>query len=173
MCAVVSDVAAAEASEVTLSCRVPTEGLQLWGIARRLCQRLRGPPDGAQLEDWQCVELMLDHFIAIWGRHAPEAGMTAHREILERDGYHCQVPGCRNRRNLNVHHIIPRSLGGGDEPENLVTTCYEHHIEGIHAGTVACAGAAPDQLRWRLGRGEAAVSYMGDWATACTRPSAA
>ncbi|MHC9540806.1 MAG: HNH endonuclease [Vulcanimicrobiota bacterium] len=43
--------------------------------------------------------------------------------ILKRDHFQCQVPGCKCRRNLEVHHIIWRSKGGGDEHWNLLTVC--------------------------------------------------
>ncbi|WP_245677857.1 HNH endonuclease [Chondromyces crocatus] len=41
-----------------------------------------------------------------------------------RDGHQCQY--CSKRlpiRDLNIDHVIPRSRGGGDSWENLVTAC--------------------------------------------------
>jgi hypothetical protein len=74
------------------------------------------------------------------------------------------VPGCRARRNLQLHHIWPRSQGGGDEPHNLTTVCFEHHICMIHGGVIGCSGQAPDRLHWELGLrdGVALLSYLGD-----------
>ena len=54
-------------------------------------------------------------------------------EVLCRDRFRCQTPGCRNSRFLEVHHIKPRSAGGGNDPDNLVTlcsACHRLHHEG-------------------------------------------
>lgn len=45
----------------------------------------------------------------------------------------CQV--CGRTYGLHVHHIIPRSRGGGDTPDNLVTLCYECH-DKAHQGVL-------------------------------------
>lgn len=53
----------------------------------------------------------------------------ADEEILERDGWRCQIPGCRRRpirrdvsyphsRSKSIDHIIPLSLGGDDTAVN-------------------------------------------------------
>lgn len=45
-------------------------------------------------------------------------------EILQRDGFTCRYCGrVAPETELEVDHIHPRSKGGGDEAENLVTTC--------------------------------------------------
>lgn len=48
--------------------------------------------------------------------------------ILARDG------GCSGRflggecsAVLDVHHIVPRDLGGTDEDDNLMVVCHSHH----------------------------------------------
>ena len=51
--------------------------------------------------------------------------------VLERDGFTCQL--CGSRRNLEVHHIRPRSRGGDDAEANLVTLCQGCHKD-THAG---------------------------------------
>ena len=44
------------------------------------------------------------------------------------------------------------SLGGGtDDLTNRTTLCAWHHLCGVHAGLVRCAGTAPDALRFELG----------------------
>lgn len=43
------------------------------------------------------------------------------RNVLKRDANTCQYCGSRN--NLTVDHIIPRSRGGKDTWDNLVTAC--------------------------------------------------
>lgn len=48
---------------------------------------------------------------------------------LERDGYRCQI--CGTTKRLTVHHIVPRSHGGGHELDNLITLC-EEFGQGCH-----------------------------------------
>jgi len=48
--------------------------------------------------------------------------------ILSRDTYTCQY--CKNKRKdsrLHVHHIQPKSQGGTDQPNNLITLCESCH----------------------------------------------
>ncbi len=44
------------------------------------------------------------------------------KNILRRDGYRCQYCGT-TAGNLTVDHIVPKSRGGNDSWENLVTAC--------------------------------------------------
>ena len=39
----------------------------------------------------------------------------------------CQFNPCYDNINLEVHHIIPRRLGGADHPANLITLCPSCH----------------------------------------------
>lgn len=43
------------------------------------------------------------------------------RRIMKRDGYKCGY--CSSTRNLTIDHIIPRSKGGENTWQNLVTCC--------------------------------------------------
>ena len=49
--------------------------------------------------------------------------------VLERDQHRCSGRflggGCS--AVLDVHHIVPRSEGGTDEDDNLLTLCHRHH----------------------------------------------
>lgn len=49
------------------------------------------------------------------------------KEVLARDGHRCQAPDCGRTRFLEVHHVRPRSRGGGHRPENLITLCGSCH----------------------------------------------
>jgi 5-methylcytosine-specific restriction endonuclease McrA len=62
-------------------------------------------------------------------RHAESWDGITDEEILERDGWRCQIPGCKRRpirRNLkypnprskSIDHIVPLSLGGDDTAVN-------------------------------------------------------
>jgi hypothetical protein len=51
----------------------------------------------------------------------PSLYARLHREILERDGWRCQMCGCAKR--LDVHHLRRRSALGDDIETNLITLC--------------------------------------------------
>jgi 5-methylcytosine-specific restriction endonuclease McrA len=57
------------------------------------------------------------------------------RQVLERDGWRCQV--CGSMQNLQVHHLKFRSQSGGDEEQNLITLCTECH-ERVHRKASGC-----------------------------------
>src|SRR5690348_796904 len=61
---------------------------------------------------------------------AVEGGWRRIREsILRRDNFSCVECGksC-DRGEADIHHLLPRSAGGSDEPSNLITLC-----DGCHA----------------------------------------
>ena len=47
------------------------------------------------------------------------------RRILDRDGRRCRH--CGSSRSLMVHHVLWRSHGGGNHPDNLLTLCARCH----------------------------------------------
>jgi len=49
-----------------------------------------------------------------------------HRQILERDGWRCQI--CGSMKQLQVHHLQLRSHWGSDSEQNLITLCAECHV---------------------------------------------
>ncbi|MBC8368052.1 HNH endonuclease, partial [bacterium] len=49
------------------------------------------------------------------------------RAVLQRDGHRCQTQGCRSTSFLEVHHLKPRSLGGDNREDNLITLCASCH----------------------------------------------
>jgi hypothetical protein len=79
---------------------------------------------------------------------------TIHREVLDRDGFRCQYPGCSVRYALHVHHLELRSHFGRrtraqmNDPSNLVVLCAIHH-RMLHAGIIGVRGKAPGELEWR------------------------
>jgi 5-methylcytosine-specific restriction endonuclease McrA len=48
-------------------------------------------------------------------------------KVLARDRHCCQAAGCNRTRFLEVHHKIPRALGGSNKLENLTTLCSRCH----------------------------------------------
>jgi hypothetical protein len=84
------------------------------------------------------------------GRAAQDVPPRVVRFVHRRDGGRCRVPGCRSSRYLEIHHIVPRELGGGHEAENLVLLCDGHH-RAVHEGTLALSGSAT-KLEPHVGR---------------------
>ena len=114
------------------------------GAVRRRLARSAGRP----VSEGEAFEAMLEHAFLAWGAY--ERVRREHR-VFARDGWRCTVPGCSSYRNLHDHHIVYRSAGGSDDESNRTTLCVWHHLRGVHAGRVKCAGRAPDGLRFALG----------------------
>jgi hypothetical protein len=61
--------------------------------------------------------------------------------------FHEQSKGRWYHQVLEVHHIIPRRLGGTDHPANLISLCHDHHrIQPAHhhdSGVVLCDADIP------------------------------
>jgi 5-methylcytosine-specific restriction endonuclease McrA len=67
------------------------------------------------------------------------------RNVMFRDAHQCQYCGKRPPlRELNIDHVIPRSRGGGDSWENLVTAC---RLCNLRKGW-----KTPDEANMRLAR---------------------
>lgn len=58
-------------------------------------------------------------------RPLPADWADRRRAVLERDPI-CRAGGC-GRLSQHVDHIVPRYLGGSDEPDNLQGLCHKHH----------------------------------------------
>jgi 5-methylcytosine-specific restriction endonuclease McrA len=69
------------------------------------------------------------------------------RDVLLRDKHRCVVPGCRNTRYLDVHHIHFRAHGGSNDRENLATVCARHH-GALHEGRLRIEGRPSSGLRF-------------------------
>ena len=68
--------------------------------------------------------IRLLHYIKIPYKEIP----LTRRNILERDSHTCQY--CRYRGDqLTLDHVIPRSRGGGETWENLVTACVRCNVK--------------------------------------------
>ena len=58
--------------------------------------------------------------------------------VLHRDGYKCQH--CKAQKvKLHVHHIVFKSKGGTDTPDNLITLCSDCHSK-VHCGEIEIKG---------------------------------
>jgi 5-methylcytosine-specific restriction endonuclease McrA len=56
------------------------------------------------------------------------------RAVWQRDGGKCTYVnpetgrGCNSKRLIQIDHVIPRALGGGNELSNLRLMCREHNL---------------------------------------------
>jgi len=86
----------------------------------------------------------------------PQArGLTAPQRVdmLRRDGYACQCPGCPNHLWLETHHIVFYRHGGQTVPENLLVLCTGCH-KNVHLGHLRILGSRAEGLTFldRQGR---------------------
>lgn len=77
------------------------------------------------------------------------------RRIIERRDQGCRVPGCTNRRFVEIHHIIHWINGGTTDTSNLISLCGKHH-RSHHRDRLGITGNADDEnditFTDRLGR---------------------
>jgi 5-methylcytosine-specific restriction endonuclease McrA len=64
-------------------------------------------------------------------------------KVLARDRHRCTTSGCGTTRFLEVHHVVARADGGGNDMENLVTLCSRCHRHRHEHGSAL----APAQVR--------------------------
>ncbi|MFP9193172.1 HNH endonuclease [Natrialbaceae archaeon A-CW1-1] len=66
-----------------------------------------------------------------WGNQYADNWNEISEYVKKRDNYTCQLCGVRGRRygpaEIHAHHIHHKSEGGGDDPSNLVTLCWNCH----------------------------------------------
>ena len=66
--------------------------------------------------------------LAVWQHRRQSSGYisgTLRYEVLKKSAFHCELCGvAADVRALEVDHILPRNLGGSDEPSNLQALCY-------------------------------------------------
>jgi hypothetical protein len=136
-----------EATE-QLECRVPSDVAWLFlGVREALRARLRAAGE-PRLSEGELFGALLDQALLAWTIRDPGARRVD--PVIERDGYRCAAPGCTSRRNLHDHHVIFRSAGGSNAPENRITLCAFHHHRCVHAGLLRVQGRAPDDLVFEL-----------------------
>lgn len=97
-------------------------------------------------------------------------------EILRRDGHTCRYCGATAPdAPLTVDHVIPQTLGGSDEPANLVTACQPCNagkssiapdaamVEDVDAASLLFAKAAAGAAEIRLAEIHDMESKLGDF----------
>ena len=139
--------------DIFLRLRLPAD------TARALMAAVESRREG--LAPWVGLMALLAEFVATWD--PPASGVKRRSEkIYIRAGYRCMAPGCLSRRNLEDHHLVYRSRGGGNEPANRECLCRFHHQRGEHGGLSRCRGRAPLGVVWRIGRGGGATWWRNE-----------
>jgi hypothetical protein len=129
---------------------------RIWEHWRQSLAAVRGRC--GNLPPWAVAVLLFRAALHEWERIDPDR-IPTERQILERDEYRCQAPGCTARRHLEVHHIVFRSRRGTDDRGNLITLCHAHHHHAVHRETLRVTGRAPHTLTWEFAGGPA---YRGE-----------
>jgi hypothetical protein len=104
---------------------------------------------------------LVENYVRTWDP-AGAKNRTRHGAIYGRSGYRCSAPLCTSRANLEAHHTIYASRGGGNQSWNLNCLCKFHHLRGEHGLLASCTGRAPLGVRWRLGREDVAQWWMNE-----------
>ena len=80
---------------------------------------------------------------ALPGRKRKAVTPALRKRIILRDRGRCSTPGCPHTKYLEIHHLIPQSRGGTNDPSNLTTVCGRCH-KNIHLGKLKLRGTYPD-----------------------------
>ena len=102
----------------------------------------------AELLDCDSVQIGLPGQDAAGGRAKQTVPPSVRRLCIARAGGRCQVPGCRQIHNLEVHHRKLRKDGGTSDPENLIVLCGAHH-RAFHEGWLLIDGSWEAGFRFR------------------------
>ena len=80
--------------------------------------------------------------------HGSRSGIppALRRAVLARDDG-CTIDACTSVYRLEVHHIVPKSKGGDNAPENLTTLCWWHHHVAIHRQGMQIDPQSPPRRR--------------------------
>lgn len=86
-------------------------------------------------------------------------------EVLRRDGHRCRYCGASaDDQPLTIDHVVPVSLGGSDDPSNLVAACRDCNAgkASSNPDAEAVAQVADDAIRWAAAMEKAAENYSAE-----------
>lgn len=102
---------------------------------QRLAQRVaalvaRGPRLMAPQEVFDIMEARWEEFVRRARRQRAELAAGLRFQVFVRDEFRCRYCGraAEDAIILHVDHVIPRSKGGSDSVDNLVTACAECNL---------------------------------------------
>ena len=77
------------------------------------------------------------------------------KSVYRRDGYRCAL--CDSTEGLQIHHVVLRSQGGTDYPQNLITLCWKCHAVAHGVRMPEYGGMEPAEIC------QACVEYVADY----------
>lgn len=77
------------------------------------------------------------------------------KAVYARDGYACAL--CDSKEHIQIHHCEPRSVGGSDFPENLITLCSVCHALAHGTKLRDCPDMTMNDVY------QACVEYLADY----------
>jgi len=80
---------------------------------------------------------------------------STRKAVYRRDGFRCAL--CDSTDGIQIHHALPRSLGGSNSPMNLVTLCWRCHALAHGTNLYDAPDFAPDDIEL------AVVEYLSDF----------
>jgi hypothetical protein len=86
-------------------------------------------------------------------------------EVLKRDGHACRYCGrTAPEVKLTIDHVVPTTLGGSDDPSNLVAACGDCNSgkSSSHPDAPLVAAVTDDALRWAQAQQVAAQQMLTD-----------
>jgi 5-methylcytosine-specific restriction endonuclease McrA len=66
----------------------------------------------------------------MWFNKRNDPGLDEAKRIAKaRDGHQCKMPGCTEKKKLQMHHIrsYAKNIFLRADPNNLITLCKTHH----------------------------------------------
>ncbi|MFD2755637.1 HNH endonuclease [Comamonas terrae] len=96
------------------------------------------------------MDITIEEIVAYWTNRRSEVGMA-----VDWTEAHLLCWRCAHKRNLQRCHIVPRSLGGSDQPENLVLLCKQCHTEAPNV--------ADSEFMWTWLKAHAVPYYGSYW----------
>lgn len=110
--------------------------------------------EAAEVLDCDSVQVAVPGEGAAGGKANQTVKPSVRRFCIARAGGRCQVPGCRQIHNLDVHHLVLRKDGGTGAAENLIVLCAYHH-RAFHEGWLLVDGSWEKGFRFRHVTGKA------------------
>ncbi len=78
------------------------------------------------------------------------------KAVYRRDHYRCAL--CDSPKNIQIHHVIPRSHGGAlNSEDNLITLCQHCHMLAHGQAPTNEYWASPEEIA------QACVEYVADY----------
>ena len=92
------------------------------------CESKTVGPEHRRLSAGESAQIDCDSSVLSLGKpNKASIPPSRRRAVLIRDKHRCKAKGCRSTSFLEVHHIKPRSRGGDNREENLITLCSSCH----------------------------------------------